>query len=83
MSKTKTFAFPLSQEPDLVVAKARKAAAENGVRFDGDHQQGQFAGHGIEGFYSIGEAELTVQISRKPIIMPWSMIESSMRKFFA
>jgi hypothetical protein len=83
MSKTKTFAFPLSQGPASVVSRARKAAAENGVHFDGDEQQGQFTGHGIEGSYTIRDAELTVQISRKPIIMPWSMIESSMRKFFA
>ena len=83
MSKTRKVAFPLSQSQDSVIARARKAAAEHGVRLDGDEQQGQFAGHGIEGSYHICDTELTVQISRKPIIMPWSMIESSMRKFFA
>lgn len=83
MSKTKIFAFPLAQDPLSVVDKARKAAADSGVHFQGDEQQGRFAGHGIEGSYAIEETKLTVQISRKPIIMPWSMIESSMRKFFA
>jgi hypothetical protein len=83
MSRTKTFAFPLSHEPAAVIEKARKAAAGNGVRFEGDEQQGRFAGHGVEGSYAIKEAQLTIQIVRKPIIMPWSMIESSMRKFFA
>ncbi len=84
MSRTKTFAFQLSHEPAAVVEKARKAAAGNGVKFEGDVQQGRFSGHGIEGSYAIENARLlTIQISRKPIIMPWSMIESSMRKFFA
>lgn len=83
MSRNKTFEFPLSQAPAAVVDKARKAAAGNGVKFEGDEQQGRFAGHGIEGSYTIQQALLTVQISHKPIIMPWSMIESSLRKFFA
>lgn len=83
MSRTKTFAFQLTHEASAVVEKARKAAAGNGVKFEGDDHQGRFAGHGIEGSYAIEDATLTVQISRKPIIMPWSMIETSMRKFFA
>lgn len=83
MSKTKTYAFPLSGDPLSVVEKARDAAAGNGVKFEGDEQQGRFAGHGIEGLYTIQEAQVMIQISRKPIIMPWSMIESSLRKFFS
>lgn len=82
MSKTKTFDFQLSHDPFMVIEKARKAAAGNGVKFEGDEHQGRFSGHGIEGLYAIEGVQLTIQISRKPIIMPWSMIESSMSKFF-
>ncbi len=82
MSRTKTYEIQLAQDPRSVVEKARLAAAGNGVKFEGDECQGRFAGHGIEGSYTIQGAQLTIQIARKPIIMPWSMIETSMRKFF-
>lgn len=83
MSKVRVFDIQLSHDPSRVIEKAREAAAGSGVRFDGNEQHGLFSGHGIEGSYAIQGALLRIQISRKPIIMPWSMIESSMRKFFA
>lgn len=82
MSKTRTFDFQLSHDPAWVIEKARKAATGNGVAFEGDERKGRFAGHGIEGSYAIEGGLVTIAISRKPIVMPWSMIESSMRKFF-
>ena len=80
---SKSFEFKLHRDPDDVIAKARLAARDNGVNFEGDGQTGRFAGHGIEGSYLILEDTLSLQISKKPFIMPWSLIESSLRKFFA
>ena len=80
---SKSFEVQLHSDPDEVIAKARAAARDNGVRFEGDGQMGRFAGHGIEGSYLILEETLTVQISKKPFIMPWALIETSLRKYFA
>ena len=79
---SKSFEFKLHSDPDDVIAKARLAARDNGVNFEGDGQTGHFAGHGIEGSYLILEDTLSLKILRKPFIMPWSLIESSLRKFF-
>lgn len=80
---SKSFEVTLTHDPDEVIAKARLLARENGVDFDGNGQTGRFIGHGIEGSYLIFEDTLSVKISKKPFIMPWSLIESSLRKFFA
>ena len=79
---SKSFEFKLHSDPDDVIAKARLAARDNGVNFEGDGQTGHFAGHGIEGSYLILEDTLSLKILKKPFIMPWSLIESSLRKFF-
>lgn len=80
---SKSFEVILTHDPDEVIAKARVLARENGVDFDGNGQTGRFTGHGIEGSYLIFEDILSVKISKKPFIMPWSLIETSLRKFFA
>jgi hypothetical protein len=80
---SKAFEVKLSSDPNEVIAKAKVAARDNGVNFEGDSQTGHFSGHGIEGSYLILENNLAIQISKKPFIMPWSMIETTLRKYFA
>jgi len=73
---SKSFEVKLTTDPDKVIAKARTVARDNGIQFEGD-------GHGIEGSYLILEDTLSIKIAKKPFIMPWAMIESTLRKFFA
>ncbi|GAB6048211.1 hypothetical protein JCM19379_20400 [Methyloparacoccus murrellii] len=80
---SKSFEVKLKSDPDEVIARARLAARDNGVRFEGDGQTGRFSGHGIEGSYLILEDTLSVKISKKPFIMPWGIIESTLRNYFA
>ncbi len=79
---SRSFEVKLNGDADTVIARARAAAHKNGVHFDGDAQTGHFAGHGIEGSYLILEDILSVQIAKKPLIMPWGMIESTLHKLF-
>jgi len=80
---SKSFEVQLRQDAGDIIAKAREASRSHGIRFDGDEQTGHFAGHGIEGSYLILEDTLCVQIAKKPFLMPWSLIESTLRKYFA
>ena len=80
---SKSFEVKLNGSADAIIAQARAAAKHNGIHFDGDEQNGRFAGHGIEGSYLIFEDVLSVQIAKKPLIVPWSLIESTLRKYFA
>lgn len=80
---SKSFHVRLKTDPELVISKAKVAASKNGVLLDGSAEVGQFTGHGIVGQYRISDNNLSIEISKKPMIMPWSLIESTIRKFFA
>jgi LDH2 family malate/lactate/ureidoglycolate dehydrogenase len=80
---SKSFEIQLQGNPDEIVTKAIEAAREHGVEMTGDSQTGHFTGLGIEGSYLISEEILAVKITKKPMIMPWSMIEASLRNYFA
>jgi hypothetical protein len=80
--KSKAYAIALSQDPAAVVQRARSEASSSGVAFDGDESEGQFAGKGIHGSYKIVGEQLTITITKKPLLYPWGMIERSIRSFF-
>lgn len=73
----------LSQTPDEFLPKAKAAAQANGVHLTGDHEAGRFNGRGIVGAYRIDGDTLAIHIQKKPMIMPWTLIESAVRSFFA
>lgn len=80
---TKILTVKLDRSAEELIAKARKAAHENGIRFSGDVETGRFVGHGIEGSYRISGDSLSIHIARKPFIMPWAFIETTLRSYFA
>ena len=79
---SKSFDIPLKGPPDDIIAHAREMAERHGVHFIGDAKAGRFAGHGVEGSYRIDGAILSVQVAKKPFILPWSLIEARLREFF-
>jgi len=82
MSRSKTYEITLTQEPVAVIERAREKATSSGVDFQGDENEGNFAGKGLLGTYRIAGPLLTITISKKPMILPWAMIESSIKSFF-
>lgn len=80
---SKTIQVKINRTPGELIVKARKAASENGVRFHGNEEHGHFAGHGIEGNYRIRDNLLSIHIVKKPFIMPWTLIESTVKGYFA
>ncbi|CAL1240364.1 hypothetical protein [Candidatus Methylocalor cossyra] len=80
---SKSFQVKLNRPAAEILAQAQEAARANGIHFGGDGEAGTFAGHGIEGSYRIDGDILSVHISKKPFLLPWSVIESRLRIFFA
>lgn len=79
----KSFEIPISSEPEALLAKVKTAAAEHGADFTGDTQSGRFSGSGVEGEYRIEEGKAIVTVTNKPVLAPWSMVESTIRQFFS
>ncbi|NJD05457.1 MAG: hypothetical protein FIA97_03035 [Methylococcaceae bacterium] len=75
--------FALNEDPQLVIKRARQAAEKNGVHLVGDASAGKFTGHGLDGQYAIASGTIAITIRRKPMLVPWSMIESRLQEFFS
>ncbi len=82
MSK-KTITAPLNKDPVELVAQARQKAGEKNASFNGDASQGRFTAMGVVGSYTIGDGEVNIEIIKKPLLIPWSLVEKTVRDFFA
>lgn len=79
----RSFQFPLPQEADLAVLlrRARLRAREAGIDLQGDASGGRFEGV-ADGTFRVLNGTLHVQVDQKPVFLPWSLIESQLRKAF-
>ncbi len=80
---SKSFSMPLNDDPAALVERARKLAEDRGVEFSGDVSSGHFAAKWVEGEYVIEGDNITVTVTRKPMVAPWSMVESKVKEFFS
>lgn len=79
----RSFQFPLSDQVDLAVLlrRARMRAGEAGIALEGDTTGGRFEGL-ADGTFRVTNGTLHVQVDRKPVFIPWALIESQLRQAF-
>jgi hypothetical protein len=78
----KTFDIPFSGDAASLLQHAKKAAAQAKARLTGDTNHGNFSGKGIEGHYEVSDNMVHVTITKKPIVVADSVIESQLKNFF-
>lgn len=79
---SKSFSVNFSGDATSLLERARKAAADNGAQVSGDANQGTFSGRGVEGSYTVSGNTVNVTVDKKPMIIPWSLVESQLKQFF-
>lgn len=79
---TKTFDISFSGEAASVFQRAKHAANEAGATLRGDEKSGTFSGKGVEGRYEVSGQTVHVTITKKPVVISDSAIESRFRQFF-
>ena len=79
---TKTIQINLMREASHVISEAKAVASKNGVKLIGDDSNGRFSGAGIEGQYLIEEGTMAIVIHRKPMLLPWTILEDRLLDFF-
>lgn len=80
---SKVIEIKIGSEPQSLVAKAEKAARAKGMEFSGDETTGCFSGNGVDGVYEFRGDLLAITITKKPFVLPWAVIEASVKSFFA
>jgi hypothetical protein len=79
----KTFSVNTNKDPQTLVQEARTVAEENNATFTGDANSGSFSGRGVEGSYEVNGNTVTITITDKPRLAPWSKVESKVKEFFS
>jgi len=82
-----SFRINLSYDPGPVLEKVGTEITSNGGTFQGDGEKGSFSGQTplgmIRGEYlCLPENEISITITSKPFLVPYSMIEAEIRQYF-
>jgi hypothetical protein len=75
------FTFARPQNISQAVQMVRSSIQEKGGTFTGNEQQGNFSSKGIAGQYQVSDV-VNVTISEKPFVVPNSLIENEVKKYF-
>jgi len=79
-----SFKFNIDSSPVEIINIVKLKIENEGGSFTGDENEGNFnlptPVGAIEGNYSVIDNELKIDITKKPMMLPCSMIESELRK---
>jgi len=75
------FSFAKPQNISQAIETVQTRITNKGGTFSGDEQQGSFKASGIAGQYKVSD-RVDVTISEKPFVVPISLIENEVKKFF-
>ncbi len=77
-----TFNIFINNDLSSTLKKVENAIVENGGKFKGDTDKGEFSGK-IKGKYVVfSKDKVEITITRKPFVVPSSKIESAIREYF-
>jgi hypothetical protein len=78
-----SFAVTFQGSPADLVRKAQTLADHAGASFKGNETAGKFSTRSVAGVYHVRGNLVTITITDRPFLVPWSLIESKVRRFFA
>lgn len=82
------FTVAINDEISSVLARVESAITGSGGTFLGGAERGVFQGNSIMGpikgeYCSVAGNEIRISITDKPFVVPYSMIEEEIKKYFA
>lgn len=80
MTRSVTGELPLGA--DVIVAKLRELAVKHDIEFCGDEHKGYAKGKGFHVEYEVHGTSCTLTVTKKPMLVPWSMVEAQLHKLF-
>ena len=76
----RTFNMDTTLKPSSLLTRAKKAASESGATLIGDKHSGRFSHEMVRGEYRMVGQIVIVTITDKHWLVPWSLVESRLRK---
>ena len=75
----RTFNLDTKVSPPSLLARAKKAAYENGATLLGDERSGRFSHDMAKGEYRMAGRTVIVTVTEKHWLLPWSVVEARLR----
>ena len=79
----RTFSVDTKVAPSSLLARARRAARENGATLVGDEGSGRFSHELVRGEYRMVGQKVVVTITDKHWLLPWPVVEVRLRELLA
>jgi hypothetical protein len=76
----RTFSVGTRVAPTALLARARRAASENGASLVGDERSGRFSHELVKGEYRMVRQTVVVIITDKHWLLPWPVVEVRLRE---
>src|SRR4028119_1454013 len=76
----RTFNLDTKLRPSSLLARARKAAYENGAPLVGDERSAPFSHEMAKGDYRMAGRTVIVTITEKHWLLPWPVVEAQLRE---
>lgn len=74
------FSMDTGVAPSSLLARARRAASENGATLVGDEDSGRFSHEVASGGYRMVGRTVVVTVTDKHWLLPWPVVEAHLRK---
>ena len=76
----RTFNLDTKISPPSLLARAKKAAYENGATLLGDERSGRFSHDMAKGEYRMQGRTVVVTVTEKHWLLPWPLVEAQLRE---
>jgi hypothetical protein len=76
----RTFNLDTIISPPSLLARAKKAAHDNGATLLGDERSGRFSHDMAKGEYRMAGQTVVVAITEKHWLLPWPLVEAQLRE---
>jgi hypothetical protein len=76
----RTFNLDTTISPSSLLARAKKAAFENGATLLGDERSGRFSHDMAKGEYRMAGRTVVVTVTEKHWLLPWPVVEAQLKE---
>lgn len=76
---SRTFSGTLPLPADELMEKLQELCDQYSIDFQGDECRGEAQGKGFHLSYEIEGEDYTINVLKKPMVVPWSLLESQMK----
>jgi hypothetical protein len=76
----RTFNLDTKVSPSSLLARAKRAAFENGATLLGDERSGRFSHDMAKGEYRMVGQKVIVTVTDKHWVLPWPLVEAQLRE---